>query len=358
MPEPRLLMLNRFLGQFSKDIAIDLGTSNTRVYVKDRGLVMHEPSIVAINTRSQQILAVGTAAKDMLGKTPPHILTSRPLIKGVISDFEVAEKMLKYFVDKIHEDAFTLVPRPRVVITVPLEITEVERKAVEDAALSAGARQVFLVESPMAAAIGAGLPVEESVGSMVVDIGGGTTEIAVIALGGIVTWKSLVTAGEEMTKNITQYARDIFNLLIGERVAEDVKCRIGSSQDLGQVREMEMRGRYLLTGLPRQVIVQDTQIREALYRAVQAIVENIKATIEVTPPELVADIYERGIVLTGGGALLRGIDKTIARETDIPVRVADDPLTCVVRGAGMLLENEALLKEISLPTTGSDGLSN
>lgn len=347
-------MLNRFLGQFSKDVAIDLGTSNTRVYVKERGIVMHEPSIVAVNTRTNQILAVGTAAKDMLGKTPPHIVTTKPLMKGVISDFEIAEKMLKYFVDKIHEEAFTLVPRPRIVMTVPLEITEVERKAVEDAALSAGAREVFLVESPLAAAIGAGLPVEESIGSMVVDIGGGTTEIAVIALGGIVTWKSLVTAGEEMTKNITQYARDIFNLLIGERVAEDVKCRIGSTMDLGQALEIEMRGRYLLTGLPRQVIVHDGQIREALYRSVQNIVENIKATIEVTPPELVADIYERGLVLTGGGALLRGIERTISRETDIPVRVAEDPLTAVVRGAGMLLDNEALLKDIALPTTGAD----
>jgi len=350
-------MLNRFFGQFSKDVAIDLGTSNTRVYVKERGIVMHEPSIVAVNTRTNQILAVGTAAKDMLGKTPPHILTTKPLMKGVISDFEVAEKMLKYFVDKIHEDAFTLVPRPRIIMTVPLEITEVERKAVEDAALSAGAREVFLVEAPLAAAIGAGLPVEESIGSMIVDIGGGTTEIAVIALGGIVTWKSLVTAGEEMTKNITQYARDIFNLLIGERVAEDVKCRIGSTMDLGQALEIEMRGRYLLTGLPRQVVVHDGQIREALYRSVQTIVENIKATIEITPPELVADIYERGIVLTGGGALLRGIEKTIARETDIPVRVAEDPLTCVVRGAGMLLDNEALLKDIALPTTGADSIS-
>ncbi|MFZ2682142.1 MAG: rod shape-determining protein [Patescibacteria group bacterium] len=347
-------MLNRFLGQFSKDVAIDLGTANTRVYVKERGIVMHEPSIVAVNTRTNQILAVGTAAKDMLGKTPPHIVTTKPLMKGVISDFEVAEKMLKYFVDKIHEDAFTLVPRPRIIMTVPLEITEVERKAVEDAALSAGAREVFLVEAPLAAAIGAGLPVEESIGSMIVDIGAGTTEIAVIALGGIVTWKSLVTAGEEITKNITQYARDIFNLLIGERVAEDVKCRIGSTVDLGQALEIEMRGRYLLTGLPRQVVVHDGQIREAIYRSVQTIVENIKATIEVTPPELVADIYERGIVLTGGGALLRGIERTISRETEIPVRVAEDPLTSVVRGAGMLLDNEALLKDIALPSTGSD----
>ncbi len=350
-------MLNRFLGQFSKDVAIDLGTSNTRVYVKERGIVMHEPSIVAVNTRTNQILAVGTAAKDMLGKTPPHIVTTKPLMKGVISDFEVAEKMLKYFVDKIHEDAFTLVPRPRIIMTVPLEITEVERKAVEDAALSAGAREVFLVEAPLAAALGAGLPVEESIGSMIVDIGGGTTEIAVIALGGIVTWKSLVTAGEEMTKNITQYARDIFNLLIGERVAEEVKCRIGSTIDLGQALEIEMRGRYLLTGLPRQVVVHDGQIREALYRSVQTIVENIKATIEVTPPELVADIYERGIVLTGGGALLRGIERTIARETDIPVRVAEDPLIAVVRGAGMLLDNEPLLKDIALPSTGSENSS-
>lgn len=351
-------MFNRFLGQFSKDVAIDLGTSNTRVYVKERGIVMHEPSIVAVNTRTNQILAVGTAAKDMLGKTPPHILTTKPLMKGVISDFEVAEKMLKYFVDKIHEDAFTLVPRPRIVMTVPLEITEVERKAVEDAALSAGAREVFLVESPLAAAIGAGLPVEESIGSMVVDIGGGTTEIAVIALGGIVTWKSLVTAGDEMTKNITQYARDIFNLLIGERVAEDVKCRIGSTMDMGQTLTVDMRGRYLLTGLPRQVEVHDGQIREALYRSVQTIVDNIKATIEVTPPELVADIYERGLVLTGGGALLRGIERTLSRETDIPVRVAEDPLTAVVRGAGMLLDNEALLKDIALPTTAVDSYNS
>lgn len=350
-------MLNRFLGQFSKDVAIDLGTSNTRVFVKERGIVMHEPSIVSINTRTNQILAVGTAAKDMLGKTPPHIVTTRPLMKGVISDFEVAEKMLKYFVDKIHEDAFTLVPRPRIIMTVPLEITEVERKAVEDAALSAGAREAFLVEAPLAAAIGAGLPVEESIGSMIVDIGGGTTEIAVVSLGGIVTWKSLVTAGEEMTKSITQYARDVFNLLIGERVAEDVKCRIGSTMDLGQALEIEMRGRYLLTGLPRQVIIHDGQIREALYRSVQTIVENIKATIEITPPELVADIYERGIVLTGGGALLRGVERTIARETDIPVRVAEDPLTAVVRGAGMLLDQEQLLRDIALPTTGHDALA-
>ncbi len=346
-------MFSRVFGRFSKDIAIDLGTSNTRVFVRERGIVMHEPSIVAVNTRTNHILAVGTAAKDMLGKTPPHIITTRPLTKGVISDFEVTEKMLKYFVDKVHEETFTLVPRPRMIMSVPLETTEVERKAVEDAALSAGAREAFLVEAPLAAAIGAGLPVEDSVGSMIVDIGGGTTEIAVIALGGIVTWKSLTVAGDEMTKSIVQYARDVFNLLVGERVAEEVKWRIGSSLDMGTPVEMEMRGRYLITGLPRQVIINDAQIRESIYRNVQHIVQNIKATIEVTPPEIVADIYERGIVLTGGGALLRGIDKTIARETDIPVRIADDPMTATVRGAGALLDHESLLKDISLPTTAN-----
>ncbi len=347
-------MFSRIFGRFSKDIAIDLGTSNTRVFVRERGIVMHEPSIVAVNTRTNHILAVGTSAKDMLGKTPPHIVTTRPLTKGVISDFEVTEKMLKYFVDKVHEDTFTLVPRPRMVMTVPLEITEVERKAVEDAALSAGAREAFLVEAPLAAALGAGLPVEDSVGSMIVDIGGGTTEIAVVALGGIVTWKSLTVAGDEMTKSITQYARDVFNLLIGERVAEEVKWRIGTSMDLGSPMEMEMRGRYLINGLPRQVIVTDAQIREAIYRNVQTIVENIKATIEVTPPEIVADIYERGLVLAGGGALLKGIDKTIARETDIPVRIADDPMTCTVRGAGALLDRPEFLTDVSLPTTANN----
>jgi rod shape-determining protein MreB len=346
-------MFSRIFGRFSKDIAIDLGTSNTRVFVRERGIVMHEPSIVAVNTRTNHILAVGTSAKDMLGKTPPHIVTTRPLTKGVISDFEITEKMLKYFVDKVHEDTFTLVPRPRMVMSVPLEITEVERKAVEDAALSAGAREAFLVEAPLCAAIGAGLPVEDSVGSMIVDIGGGTTEIAVVALGGIVTWKSLTVAGDEMTKSITQYARDVFNLLIGERVAEEVKWRIGSSLDMGTPMEMEMRGRYLINGLPRQVMVTDAQIREAIYRNVQTIVENIKATIEVTPPEIVADIYERGLVLAGGGALLKGIDKTIARETDIPVRIADDPLTCTVRGAGALLERPEFLKDVSLPTASN-----
>ncbi|MBU0614160.1 rod shape-determining protein [Patescibacteria group bacterium] len=351
-------MFNKILGRFSEDIGIDLGTANTRVYVKGKGIVMSEPSIVALNIRTNQIIAVGHGARDMLGKTPPHIQTTRPLTKGVISDFEVAEKMLKYFVDKIHEESFTIVPRPRIIIGAPLEITEVERKAVEDAALTAGARQVFLVETAMAGAIGARLPVSESIGNMIVDIGGGTTEIAVVSLSGVVTWKSLSIAGDEMTKSIIQYARDVFNLLIGDKVAENVKCRIGSAADLNDPMDLEMRGRDLMTGLPKQVIVTDGQMREALFRSVKTIVENVKNTLEATPPELVADIYERGITLAGGGALLRGFDKLLSKETDIPVKIAEDAMSCVAKGTGSLLENEELLKEIALPSTSDDSYIN
>lgn len=343
-------MFNKFFGQFSKDLGIDLGTANTLVFVKEKGIVINEPSIVAINTRTDQILAVGRDAKDMLGKTPPHITTVRPLMKGVISDFEVTEKMLKYFIDKVHEETFTIVPRPRVVIGVPLEITEVERKAVEDAALSAGARQVLMVEEPILAAIGGRIPITEPTGHMLVDIGGGTTEIAVLSLSGVVTWKSLSIAGDELTKNIVQYAREAFNLLLGERVAEQVKMEIGSAISLKQSLHVNMRGRDLISGLPKEIVVNDGQIREAIYRSVRTIVENIKATLEVTPPELVADIYERGIALTGGGALLKGLDELIAKETAIPVRIVDDPLTAVARGAGALLDDEVLLKEVALPS--------
>lgn len=349
-------MLNKLLGRFSKDLGIDLGTSHTLVYSRDGGIVVNEPSVVAINTRTDQILAVGIDAKDMLGKTPPHIQISRPLQKGVIADFEVAEKMLKYFIDKVHRESFTIVPRPRIVIGVPLETTEVERKAIEDAALSAGAREVFMVENPMLAAMGSRLPLSDSVGMMIVDIGGGTTEIAVMSLAGVVTWKSLAIAGDEMNKNIMQYARDVFNLHLGERVSEKVKIRIGTAITQEEPLEMEMRGRDLLSGLPKEIIVNDTQMREALQRSVTTIVENIKATLETTPPELVADIYERGIVLTGGGALLRGLDILVSREAAIPVRIAEDPLTAVVRGAGMLLENELLLKDIALPSSHQSGI--
>lgn len=344
-------MFNKFGSRFSSDLGIDLGTANTLVYCKDKGIVVNEPSVVALNTRSGQIVAVGHAAKEMVGKTPAHIATVRPLVAGIISDFEVTEKMLRFFIERIHKDRMLFTPRPRVVVGVPLDLTEVERKAVEDAALNAGAREVFLIEEPMAAAIGARLPVTEPVGNMMVDIGGGTTEIAVISLGGVVTWKSLPVAGDVLNKNIVQFARDTFNLLLGERVAEQIKIRIGSAAPLEEAIQIEMRGRDMITGLPKEIMVSDTQIRDALARSVKSIVENIKSALEVTPPELVADIYERGIVLAGGGALLKGLDEVVSKAAEIPVRIADDPLTCVVRGCGILLDDRDLLQDIALPSS-------
>jgi rod shape-determining protein MreB len=343
----------KLFGSFSKDIGIDLGTANTLVYVREKGIVINEPSVVAVNNRTGQILAVGQEAREMTGKTPAYITTSRPLAKGIISDFEVAEKMLKYFIEKIHGNSSIFSPRPKIVVGVPLDVTEVERKAVEDAVLSAGARDVILVEQPLTAAIGARLPISESIGTMIVDVGAGKTEIAVIALSGIVTWKSLSTAGDEMNKNIVQYARDHFNLVLGERVAENIKIRIGSAVPLTESLTMEMRGRDMMTGLPREVMVTDEQVRESLARSVRHIIENIKSTLETTPPELVADIYERGIILAGGGALLRGLPIAISEAAHIPVRVADDPLTCVTRGTGLLLEDPGLLETIALPSSRS-----
>lgn len=344
-------MFNKFLGKFSKDLGIDLGTKNTLVCTDDKGIVINEPSVVAVNMRTEEILAVGEEAQKMVGKTPGHIQAIKPLVDGVISDFEVTEKMLKYFIDKIHSESFTLIPRPRVVICVPLEITEVEKKAVEDAARSAGARQVFLIEESMAAAIGARLPVSEATATMMVDIGGGTTEISVISLGGVVTWKSLKIAGNELDNNIIQYIREEFNILIGEQVAENIKIRIGSAAELKEPMEMEVRGRDLINGLPRAISISDAQVREAMSRTVKKMIENIKITLETTPPELVSDIYEHGIIIAGGGALLRGLDKEIAQATKIPVRVADDPLTCVVRGAGILLSDPELLDKVLSPDT-------
>lgn len=349
-------MFNRILGAFSKDLGIDLGTCNTRVFSRDKGIVIQEPSIVAVNMRTEQIVAVGLDAKDMIGKTPPHIIASRPLVKGVISDFEISEKMLKYFINKVHAESFTIVPRPRIVIGVPLETTEVERKAIEDVVMSAGARQVSLVENPMLAAIGARLPVTESIGTMVVDLGGGKTEIAVLSLGGVVTWKSLPIAGDELNRTIIQYAREVFNLLLGDKMAEQVKMRIGSAVPGDAPSQMEMRGRDLITGLPKEITVNDGQIREAMHRSIGTIIENVKAALENTPPELVADIYERGIILTGGTSLLRGMDTLISRQAQIPVRVAEDPMTCAVRGAGALLDQDAVLKDMALPSTLTGGL--
>ena len=345
-------MLNKLLGKFSKDLGIDLGTKNTLVYTEEKGIVINEPSVVAVNMRTDEILAVGEEAKKMVGKTPAHIQVVKPLVDGVISDFEVTEKMIKHFIDKVHSENFTLIPRPRVIIGIPLDITEVEKKAVEDAAKSAGARQVFLIEESMAAAIGARLPVSEATATMIVDIGGGTTEIAVISLGGVVTWKSLRLAGNAIDNNIIEYVREEFNILIGEQVAENVKIKIGSAAPLKEPMEIEVRGRDLINGLPKAVKISDSQVREAIGRTINQIIENIKTTLETTPPELVADIYEHGIFLTGGGALLRGLDKQIAQATKIPVRISDDPLTCVVRGVGILLSDPELLEKVLSP--GSD----
>lgn len=342
-------MWPKIFKRFSHDLGIDLGTATTLVYVRERGIVVNEPSVVAVNTRNGQIIAVGEEAKKMIGKTPAHIVATRPLSHGIISDFEVAEKMLRYFIEKVLGGRSFLM-RPRVIIGIPLDITEVERKAVEDAAIAAGAREVFLVEQPIAAALGARLPIEESVGNLVVDIGGGTTDIAVIALGGIVTSRSLSIAGDELNRNVVQYARDHFNLALGERNAEVVKMRIGTAAPPPEPLEMPLRGRDIVTGLPKEIIVNDTQIREAMQRSVRAIVDGVHATLESTPAELVSDIFERGMVLTGGGSLLKGIDDVIHTATGVHVRVADDPLTCVVRGCGMLLESIDLLREVAIPS--------
>lgn len=342
-------MFEGFTGKFRKEIGIDLGTANTLVYVKGRGIVINEPSVVAVNVKTEQILAVGQEAKDMLGKTPPHIVTTRPLTNGIISDFEVTEKMLRYFIDKVYEDSsLNIFSRPRVVIGAPVDITEVERRAIGDAVINSGAREVWIVEEPMAAAIGSRMPIREPVGSLIVEIGGGTTEIAVISLGGITTRKSIKIAGDELNRNIMQYSRDVFNLLLGERQAEEIKIKVGSAIELNEPLEFPMRGRDLLTGLPKEVMINDSQVREAMMKSIRVIVDSIKDIIENTPPELVADIHERGILISGGGGLMRGLDQLIHRAIEIPVRIADDPLTSVVRGVGMLLDDENLLRDIAI----------
>lgn len=339
-------MFNKLFGYLSHDVGIDLGTANTLVYVKGKGIIINEPSVVALNKKTGKILAIGKEAKKMVGKTPGHIVATRPLVDGVVSDFEVTEQMLKYFIDKVHQESFALFPRPRVVVGVPSGVTEVEKKAVIDATISAGAREAYLIEEPMAAAIGVRLPVQEAAGNMIVDIGGGTTEVAVISLGGIVASRSLRIAGDELSENIIQFARDEFNLLLGEKTAEEIKIAIGSAYPLEEKLEMSMRGRDLVTGLPKEVIINDEQARRALSRSVKILVENIKATIEETPPELVADIMSKGIILVGGGGMLKGLDKLVSEQTRMPVRVADDPLTAVARGAGIVLENIDELSEV------------
>jgi len=323
-----------------------LGTANTLVYVKGRGIVINEPSVVAVNQKTGQILAIGQEAKKMVGRTPGHIVASRPLVAGVVSDFEVTEQMLKFFIDKVHRESFSVLPRPRVVVGVPSGVTEVEKKAVEDATKSAGARAVYLIEEPMAAAIGIRLPVQEATGNMIIDIGGGTTEMAVISLGGIVVSRSLRIAGDKLNEDIIQYVRDEFNLLLGERTAEDIKLAVGSAYTLGEKLETIMRGRDLVTGLPKEMTIDDSQIRKALSRSVKVLVNAIKGAVEETPPELVADIMERGIFLVGGGSLLRGLDQLIAEQTEMSVKLAEDPLTAVVRGTGIVLEDIDALREV------------
>jgi len=331
---------------FSKDLGIDLGTSNTVVFLRGKGIVLREPTVIAVNRKSYKVLAVGEEAKKMLGRTPSDIIAIRPMKDGVIADFDITQMMLDYFISKAQGRRGLL--RPRVVVGIPSGSTEVERRAVHDAGLKAGAREVYLVDEPMAAAIGAGLPVAEARGSMIVDIGGGTTEIAVISLGGIVTSKSIRIAGDEMDDAIIQYVKKEYNLLIGERTAEEVKIKIGSAYPIEQNEvSMEIKGRDLLTGLPKTIEVNSEEVRGALKPVVSSIIETVKSALEATPPELASDIVEKGIILAGGGALLRGIDKVISEETEMPVFVADDPLSCVALGTGKMLEEVEILKRVT-----------
>ena len=331
--------LSALLGLFSLDLGIDLGTANTLVCIRNRGIVIDEPSWVAINRRTKQILAIGSEAKEMVGRTPADIVAIRPLRDGVISEFDVTEKMLDYFIKKAHASLLLPVPKPRVVVGIPSGVTEVERRAVYDATVSAGAREAYLIEQPMAAAIGAGLPVTEAMGSMMVDIGGGTTEVAVFALGGMVVGRSLRVAGDEMDEDIMSYARQKYSLLIGERMAERIKITIGSAYPLPEEKTMAMRGRNLITGLPDSVEVSSIEIREALSSAVNVIVEEVRSALDETPPELIADLMEQGVTLAGGGALLQGLAERLSEETRMHVHVAEDAMTCVARGAGKVLED-------------------
>jgi len=332
--------INKYL---ARDMGIDLGTANTLVSVKGKGIVLREPSVVAMQRDTNEVLEVGEAAKRMIGRTPGHIVAVRPLRDGVIADFEVTQKMLKAFIRRAMKGGNLF--RPRVVVCVPAGVTEVEKRAVKDATLSAGAREAYTIEEPMAAAIGAGLPVTEPTGNMIVDIGGGTTEVAIISLGGIVTHQSIRVAGDEMDEAIIIYVKKNYNLLIGERTAEEVKITIGSAYPL-QDETMEIRGRDLVTGLPKTLTLTSVEVRNALAEPVRAIVDAVKATLERTPPELAADVMDRGIVMTGGGAMLRGLDKLIGEETGMPVIIADDPLTSVVQGAGRTFEHLDLLRRL------------
>ena len=331
----------QFLG---RDMAVDLGTANTLVYVRGRGIVLNEPSVVAINTRNGAILAVGSEAKRMIGRTPGHIMAIRPLKDGVIADFDVTEKMLRYFIQAVHKRRF--LAKPRVVICVPSGITGVEQRAVEEASIQAGARAAYIIEEPMAAAIGAGLPVHEPAGNMVVDIGGGTTEVAVISLGGIVTSQSIRIGGDELDDSIISYIKKEYSLMLGERTAEEIKMAIGSAFPLPDEPHAEIRGRDLVSGLPKTSIVSADEIRRAIEEPVNAIIDAVKNTLDKTPPELAADIMDKGIVLTGGGGMLKGLDERLKHETGMPIHITDDPLDSVAIGSGKCLEEFETLKKV------------
>jgi rod shape-determining protein MreB len=343
-------MIDNIWSLITNDIGIDLGTANTMVTVKGRGIIIKEPSVVALNKKTKQILAVGTEAKRMIGRTPANVVAINPLRDGVISDFDTTEAMIRYFIKKAHEDekrSFKI-PRPRVVIGIPSVVTEVEARAVVDATLSAGARRAYVIEEPMAAAIGCDLPIDEASGNMVVDIGGGTTDIAIISLGGIVVDRTIRIAGVEMDEELVKFARHKYNLLIGDRTAEDIKIAIGSATPLKKEKEIEMKGRDLISGLPKSIKVSSIEIREALMRPLDQITEAIKDAIESTPPELLSDLLENGITLAGGGSLLRGIDKYFTSKLKTPVNIAEDPISCVVRGAGKVLEDIDLLSKVQV----------
>ena len=343
------MLFDFILGKFSNDLAIDLGTTNTLVYVKGKGIVLSEPSVVAVHRDSrgvQKVLAVGTEAKRMLGRTPGNIVAIRPMREGVIADFEITEAMLRHFIRRVHNRR-TLV-RPRIIISIPSGITQVERRAVKETAESAGAREVYLMEEPMAAAIGAGLPIKEPISSMVVDIGGGTTEVAVISLSGIVYSRSVRVAGDKMDDAIVQHMKRKYSLLIGERTGEMIKTTIGCAYPDGDIRTVEVKGRDLISGIPKTIEIDSEEVRDAITEPISIIVDTIKEALEQCPPELAADIVDRGIVLTGGGALLRNLDLLLREETGLPISVADDPLSTVARGAGMALDEMDLLKEVAI----------
>ena len=335
-----------FFSIFSNDLAIDLGTANTLVYARGKGIIVREPSIVAVNTVTNRVEAVGSEAKEMVGRTPGNIVAIRPMKDGVIADFEVTEKMLDHFIKKAHGRSFFV--RPRIVISVPSGITQVEKRAVQDSALRAGASEVFIIEQAMAAAIGAGLPITEPAGNMIVDIGGGTTDVAVISLAGIVYSRSVRIASNEMDEAIIQYVKRKYNLLIGERTAEQVKIEIGSAHPLDEPLTMEVKGRDLVEGVPKTLTLTDEEVREALAEVVAAIVESVRVALERTPPELSADIMDKGIIITGGGSLLRNLDRRLREETGLPISYAEDPLASVVLGTGAMLTDMDLLRKISI----------